>query len=312
MSPAVFLDRSCAIVPARGTRLKTFRDAIRTEDFVVTATLPLRPSTTREHIESYADQLKALVNGLQVGDNWQAEGHMDVLAAAGILLNRGVDPVVHLCCRDRNRVALQGCLLGAAALGVSSLLLSHGQKLPERFRGKVKGVFDTQPAQLFSLAQQFDSDSDGATDSQFLIGTPVPVIKPQEDWQAAQIHQRIESGVRFIQTRPCLNMTMLRSYMQGIVGLKLPHRAAFIVELPVLTSVQAAQVIKDSHPGVRIPGKLLRQVAESNDPLATGVSIAADALAQMTSIPGVSGVNILCDGEPGIVVDVVNAAGIRR
>ena len=298
-------------MPARGTRLKTFRDAIRTEDFVVTATLPLRQSTTREHVESYAARLKPFVHGLQLSDNWQADGHMDVLAAASILLNKSIDPVVHLCCRDRNRVALQGCLLGAAALGVSSLLLSRGQKLAKRFQGKVKGVFDTQPAQLFGLAQQFDSNSDGATDSQFFIGTPVPVIKPQEDWKATQIHQRIESGVRFIQTRPCLNMTMLRSYMQGIVELKLPHRAAFIVELPVLTSVQAAKEMQDSHPGVRIPRKLVRQVAASDDPLATGVAIADEALAQMASIPGVSGVNILYDGDPGIVADVVSSAGIR-
>ena len=156
-------------MPARGTRLKTFRDAIRTEDFVVTATLPLRQSTTREHVESYAARLKPFVHGLQLSDNWQADGHMDVLAAASILLNKGIDPVVHLCCRDRNRVALQGCLLGAAALGVSSLLLSRGQKLAKRFQGKVKGVFDTQPAQLFGLAQQFDSNSDGASGSKFLI-----------------------------------------------------------------------------------------------------------------------------------------------
>ncbi len=291
--------------------MKTFRDAIYSEDFVVTATLPLRPSTTRTQLQTDIEALKPLVHALQVGDNWQAEGHMDVLAVASISLQQGIDPIVHLSCRDRNRVALQSTLLGAAGLGVTSFLLSRGQKLPDALRGKVKGVFDTEPAQLLELAQRVGKKNDEAADSGFYLGTFVPVIKPSEDWRAAQVHQRIEAGVRFIQSRPCLNIAMLRSYMQGVVRLKLPHRAAFIIELPVLTSAKMAQEIQDLYPGVRIPNKLARQIAAAGDPAGTGIAIAADALSQMASIPGISGANILYDGDPVVVAAVVDAAGIR-
>jgi len=256
------------------------------------------------------EALEPVVHAVQVSDNWRAEGHMDVLAIASILLQQGIDPVVHLTCRDRNRIALQSCLLGAAGLGVSSLVLSRGQKLPDDLRGKLKGVFDTQPTQLFELAQKLGAGNDDLDNKGFYFGTLVPVIKPQADWRAAQIKQRVESGVRFVQTRPCLNIPMLFSYMKGVVRLKLPHRVAFIVELPVLTSAESAQEIQASHPGVRIPAKLVREVAAAGDPRRKGMEIAADALAEIASIPGVSGVNILYDGQAAIVADVVNTAGI--
>ncbi|MGI9236201.1 MAG: methylenetetrahydrofolate reductase [Woeseiaceae bacterium] len=291
--------------------MKTFRDALYSEDFVVTATLPLRPSTRAKQIRTQLDELMPLLHAIQIGDNWRAEGHMDVLVLACLALQQGIDPIVHLSGRDRNRLALQSSLLGATGLGVSSLILSRGLKLPDRLRGKIKGVFDTEPAQLFELAQQVGENSDELADRGFYLGMFAPVIKPSTDWRAAQIHQRIEAGVRFIQTRPCLNIAMLRSYMQGVVRLKVPHRAAFIVELPVLTSAGMAQELENLYPGVRIPNKLARQVAAAGDPESTGIKIAADALSQMASIPGISGANILYDGDPAIVVAVVNASGIK-
>jgi len=290
--------------------LKTFREALTSEDFVVTATLPLHPSSTGKEIREHIDTLKPLVTALQVGDNWQAKGHIDVLAFASIAFQHGVDPIVHLSCRDRNRLALQSSLLGASVLGVTSLLLSRGQKLPDALRGKVKGVFDTDPAQLFELAQQVGRKSDELDDSGFYFGTFVPVMKPPEDWRAAQIQKKIDAGARFIHTRPCLNIPMLRTYMRGVVRLRIPHRAAYIVELPVLTSAAMAEEIKDLYPGVRIPNKLARQVASAKDPVSAGIAIAADALSQIASIPGISGANILYDGDPDVVAAVINAAGI--
>jgi len=290
--------------------LKTFREAIHTQDFVITATLPIRQTTIRTQIQKHIDGLKPLVHAIQVGDNWDAEGHMDVLAIASLLLQQNIDPVVHLSCRDRNRLALQGSLLGAAGLGVTSLLLSRGQKLPERLRGRVKGVFDTKPAQLFELAQRIGKGSDELNDGGFHVGTAAPAMNPKEGWRAAKIHQRIDAGVRFVQIRPCLNIEMLRSYMHGIVGLKLSRRAAFIVDLPILGSIEAAQELRASHPGVRIPKKLISRIAVADDPRRAAIEVSAEALGQMASIPGLSGVNILYDGDPTSVADVINAAGI--
>ncbi len=236
---------------------------------------------------------------------------MHVLAAAGILLQRGVDAVVHLVCRDRNRLALQGTLRGAASLGVGSLLLSRGQKLPDSLRGKVKGVFDTEPPQLFELARRLGDEIDDLGKKGFFFGTPVSVMRPPEDWQALKVKERIDAGAGFLQTRPCLNMDMLRSYMRGIVSLKLSHRTSFIVEVPILTSPDIAVETKNAHPGIRIPDLLVGQVSASSDPVGAGIDIAADAIAEMAAIPGVSGVNLVYDDDPGLVSAVVEKAAIE-
>ncbi len=235
---------------------------------------------------------------------------MHVLAAAGIALTCGVDAVVHLGCRDRNRLALEGAIRGAAGLGVSSLLLSRGQKLPETLRGKVKGVFDTEPPQLFELARGLGDEIDELGGKGFFFGTPVTVMRPAEDWQALKVKERIDAGAQFLQTRPCLNIEMLQSYMQGIVSLKLSHRSSFIVEIPVPTSPEFVQETKRAHPGVRIPDQLVRQVSSSPDPVSGGIDIASQMLSLVAAIPGVSGVNLLYDGDPGVVASVVERAGV--
>lgn len=235
---------------------------------------------------------------------------MHVLAAAGIALTRGVDAVVHLGCRDRNRLALEGAIRGAAGLGVSSLLLSRGQKLPETLRGKVKGVFDTEPPQLFELARGLGDDIDELGRKGLFFGTPVTVMRPAEDWQALKVRERIDAGARFLQTRPCLNIEMLQSYMQGIVSLKLSHRSSFIVEIPVPTSPEFVQETKKAHPGVRIPDGLVRHVSSSSDPVKTGIEIASEALSHVAAIPGVSGANLVYDNDPGAVRSVIEQSGV--
>lgn len=288
--------------------MKTFRDAIRTEDLVVTATLPVTPNMKLAAIQAELESLQPLVHAVQLGDNWRAEGHMDVLALAAIALGQGIDPIVHVTGRDRNRIALQGALLGVAGLGATSVILSRGQKLPETLRGKVKGVFDTDPGRLFETARSIGEDIVSPSGASLYIGTFAPVMNAESDWRANKIVARLDSGVRFVQTRPCLNVKMLRSYMDGIVRLKIPQRAAFIVEVPVITSASMPQWIKDTLPGVRLPAELLRRVAKHEDPEQAGIAVAADALRQIATIPGVSGVNLLYEGSADIVAAVLSAA----
>ncbi len=289
----------------------TFRDAIRTRDFVVTATLPLRPGWGREQVHAHVDALKQHVHAVQIGDDARAEGHMHVLAAASITLRRDMDAVVHLGCRDRNRVALEGALRGAAGLGITSLLLSRGQKLPDALRGKVKGVFDTEPPQLFELARRLGAEIDDLEGHGFFFGTPVSVMKPSEDWQALKVRERIDAGAGFLQTRPCLNMNMLHAYMRGIVSLKLSHRTSFVVEIPILGSADAALETRNAHPGARIPDEVVRRLSSGPDPVDVGIEIASDMLSNVAAMPGVSGANLVYEDDPGLVASVIESAAVE-
>ena len=130
----------------------TFRQALRTRDFTLTAELALDAHSNRESIITQAAALADYVDALQVPDSITGEVHMAPLAAAAILREAGVDPVVHMNCRDRNRVALRADLLGAAALGVSSLLLMRGKEIPAEAKPNIKQVYDWGGRKLIAAA----------------------------------------------------------------------------------------------------------------------------------------------------------------
>ena len=126
--------------------MKNFRDAVRERDFVVTAECFLKPATDAESIRHQADLLHDHVDGIVLLDNQYGQIHMSTVAAARLLLDNELDPIVQLSCRNRNRIALLADLLGAAALGVNSFLLVLGRRVPKAIEPRPKAVLDMDAA----------------------------------------------------------------------------------------------------------------------------------------------------------------------
>lgn len=286
--------------------LNTFREAMRSKDFVITAEIPLGVATTAAEVRASIEALQPVVDAVQVGGDRAAVGHVDPLAIASIAIGLGVDPVLHMSCRDRNRIGLQGGLLGAALIGVGSVMLMQGQKLPDTLRGKVTGVFDTTAVQLIEMARNIGADSGLAGSMETYIGARVSAISPSQDWQANKVEKMVSAGAKFLQTSPCLNMRILKAYVDRLIALKITHRASLLVDVPLLSSAQMATDIKESRPGSRIPKKIVRTLAAAKDPGADGYRICRDAIIELKSIPGISGVNIFYVGDSDAVVRLVN------
>lgn len=289
--------------------MKTFRRAIRENDFVVSAEPLLSPNLTAADVRHHIETLRPDVDAIQIGDNRAAQAHMSPLAVAAIALSLDLDPVVHVTCRDHNRLALQSLMLGASALGVSSLVLARGQKVPAELRGKVKGVFDTTVIQLLQMAQIVGNNTNAEN---FFVGSYVPVIKPKAQWTAAQVVERISAGSSFLQTRPCLNVKILRTYMQRVVAQKLLHRVAFVVEVPLLSSTAMVEQIKTGSPGSLLPQRLINRVVNAANPAAEGITLLGEVLTEILDIPGIAGVNIVYDGEPEKVLEALRAASLGK
>lgn len=287
--------------------MRTFRDAIRQRDIVVTAELSLRPATTSAEIKAAAQVLAPVVDAIQIGDDHSAVGHMSPLAAASLVLECGVDAIVHFSGRDRNRIALVADLLGAAALGVTTVLLNRGEKFSDDVVVRSKGVFEVNAAQLTKLARKIGSENTLVPDPGFHIGSSITVFKPAEDWDAIRVSEKTDSGVKFLQTQPCLNANLLREYMQKLVERKLTHRAAVVVEVPLLTSAKSAKSLKAAYKAATVPGDVINRIVESDDPVAEGITVCAEMITKARNIPGISGVNILHDGDPQNI-----AAAIRQ
>lgn len=289
--------------------MKTFRDAVRCKDFVVTAELPLGADQTMKDLLDHLAVLRPVVDAVQVGCGEGVDVEIAALAAASIARESGVDAIVHLSSRDRNRIALQNDILGAAVLGATALIPRRGEKLPSTLRGRVKGVFDTKAVQLLTIARRVGENSK-FVEGDMLLGCLVSAFRPKEGWNAKLVKEKLDAGAGFIQTRPSVEIDIVRDYVSRLVSLRLTHRAAVIVGVPLLTSAAAARTIGDRHPGVTVPDVIIGQLAEAEDPRAEGVQLLAEMLGELASLPGVSGVAILDGTDCRAVAEAIEVSGV--
>lgn len=287
--------------------MNSFRQALRTSDFVVTATLNLNAAVTRNRIENDLATLRNFVDAVQVGDNRNIEGHMSGLAIASIAREANVDCVVSLSCRDRNRIALQADILAAAALGVTSLVLVRGDKLPKSDQRKTRGVFDVTAVELIELARAIGNAESLVSPPGFCIGSRVVAFDPDADWQAGRIREKIEAGCDFFQTQPCLNAGACTTYLARLIKFKFLHRVSVMVEVPLLTNAAAISAIKQAVPGAAIPNAIVERIDRAKDPVTEGMEVAAEVIQVLRNTPGVAGVNITHDGDVKNIVAVIDS-----
>ena len=288
--------------------MKTFRDAVRTSDFVVTAQLPLRPGTTVEDIAQNLAALQPFIDAVQIPDNTSTEPHMSPLAAASFALRAGIDPLVHLNCRDRNRIALQSDLMGAAALGVTSLILSRGEKLSAAHKQRTKGVFDIGAQRLLATARAISANPRLIAPPGFFLGSNVTVIDPPDDWSAEGLDSKAGAGSKFVQTQPCLDVAVLRKYMAALVARKRLERVSVIVQVPLLRSLDAAREMQGMRRPLLISQELLARLEQTADFARQAELICVEVIGALTAVPGVAGVNLLFMNDPGDAARVLGSA----
>ena len=292
--------------------MKTFHAAIRTQAFTLTGQLKLADGTTPAELLEQAELLRPYVDAVQVTDNPSGLVHMSPLAAASLLLQAGIDPIVQLSCRDRNRIALQSELLGAAAIGVSSLLLQRGDKLPKDYQPKTKQVFDIGAKRLVGAAKAIQQDPRLANAEKLFIGTIALAFDPAVNWKPSALLGRSDAGARFIQTQLCFDVDALRRYVRKLSAAKLTHRVHVIVSLGTLPSADAARWLQQNLRGSVMPKAVIERMEQARDPEQEGISICAELLQQVAEIPGVDGANVVTPGDLETVPAAIQASGLRE
>jgi len=294
-----------------GYPLKTFKDAVRQKDFAISAELYLRPETDAEALRIQAAVLKDSVDGILLTDNQYGQLHMSPIAAASILIGYGVDPIVQLACRNRNRIALLSDLLGAGALGVSSLLLVAGERAPEAFKPKPKQVLDLSAADLIRIATTMKSDENLRNNPDFFVGSVATPVLPKPTWKAKQLREKIDAGAQFVQTHICMDVRILRGYLKHLVANKLIQRTSVIGAVAVLGSAEDERWLRTHRPNTMVPADVVERLERSSDPREEGVQICAETLKAMREIPGLAGVNIMAARDLSTIPEVIRAAGLH-
>lgn len=289
--------------------MKTFREALQRNDFTLTAELTLRRDSTSRDIAKQADLFRGKVDGIQVTDNPLAWVHMSAVSAASLLLQNDMDPIPILSCRDRNRIALQSDLLGLRALGVTSLLLMRGRRVPKKHALHASTVFDLSGLELIAMANAMNEEIDGQVPS-FLIGTGTKVHRARKGWQAEPLQARAQAGAQFVQTQLCYNRQILRHYMDRLIQARATWQYSVVVSLTPFPSADTARWMKEQMSDSKIPMGIIRRLEQAKDPEAEGVRICAEAMQEISEIPGISGIHLLSTGSPELLVAAIDAAGL--
>ncbi len=293
------------------TPLRKFREALQSQEFSISAELTFRREYTISDVHRQVDTLAGLVDGIQVTDNPWSWVHMSAVSAASMVLQKGIDPIPMLSCRDRNRIALQSDLMGLRAMGVTSVLLTRGQKVPDDHQVSARTVLDTTGLELVAMAAELNNDPSLGPNEDFFIGTGAKVFRPPIEWPAEKLIERVDAGARFLQSQFCFNPDIIREYMEALVRLKLTWKCAVIVSLAVLPSVEAAMWLKKEIRQAKIPIPLIERLKSAADAELEGIKICSELIQEISEIPGVSGINLMTTGNPESIPAAIKASGLR-
>lgn len=291
--------------------MQTFRNAVRSKDFVTSAQIFLQPESSAAMISEQARLLHGHVDGVMLTDNQSGQLHLSPLAAASMLLANDVDPIVQLSCRNRNRIALLAELLGAAALGVSSLVCVRGNRVPEGFDPRPKAVFDLTAAELIEIASKMKADERLPALPDLYVGSVITPHSPEPGWQPRKLTEKADAGAQFVQTHVCMDPDMLRGYMKHLVAAGLTRRLSFFVTLAIFSSADDARWLRDSMPNHRIPEELILRLDQAADSEQEGIRICAEQMQQLADMPGINGVHLIATRQLQAIPAVVAAAGLN-
>jgi methylenetetrahydrofolate reductase (NADPH) len=300
-----------------GREIHGFEQACRSDNLVVTVEVAPPDSADPEVLIKRASHFTGLVDAINITDGAGANCHMSSAAGAAILAVRGLIPVLQISCRDRNRIAVQGDLLGAAALGVRNVLCLTGDDVSQGDHPQAKPVFDLDSVSLLQIARNMRDRGAflsgrklDVAPNLFLGATANPFMPPFRD-RIANLEAKIDAGAQFIQTQFCFDVAMFADFMREVRARELHRRATIIVGVGTLSSTKALRRMAERVPGIHIPDDLIQRIARAEDQRAEGKRILVETINALTEIEGVGGVHLMGYRNEGVLADAIVEAGLR-
>jgi methylenetetrahydrofolate reductase (NADH) len=290
------------------------QDKLAAKRFVITAEVTPPVSADRNELLAKALPLKGLADAVNLTDGAGARAHLGAVTAAAMLVEQGIEPILQITCRDRNRIALQSDLLGAAAAGVRNLLMLRGDDPSAGDQPDAKPVFDLDARGLLETARRLRDQGELPTGrkiggrADFFLGGADNPIDPPPGWEPKSLQAKIEAGAQFVQTQFCMDSGVVRRYVERLAEFGLADRIYLIVGIVPPRSAKSARWIKDKLYGAIIPDALIVRMDRAGDPAAEGRRICLDLLRELSEIPCVAGCHIMAPNNDAAVPEVIRAA----
>jgi methylenetetrahydrofolate reductase (NADPH) len=297
----------------------SLRERLASGGFAVTAEISPPRGASTSKITKTAESLKDWVDALNVTDNQGSNVRLASWAGSLAVLAAGLEPVMQMTCRDRNRIALQSDLLGASALGIRNVLVMTGDHPKFGDHPGARPVFDLDSVQLlWTLRTMRDQHVllsgrklDPAPDC--FLGAVENPFAPPVPFRAERLGKKIAAGAQFVQTQFVFDVPAFDRWLAQVRDLGLHEQCGILAGVGAVRSVRALEYMRDHVPGVEVPDDVDRRLraVPPEKQTAEGVKVAAEIIQQLAEIPGVAGIHLLVAGNEQAVPDILQSAGVR-
>jgi methylenetetrahydrofolate reductase (NADPH) len=285
-------------------------------DFVVTAEITPPVSTDPAEFLTRALPLKGLATAVNVTDGAGAKVHLSSLAAAHFLVQNGIEPIVQMTCRDRNRLALQGDILGAEALGIRNMLMLAGDDPKLGDQPEAKAVFDLDSRSLLAMAERMrrtgtlPSGTPIAGKLSIVLGAADVPIDPPAGWEPRGLRAKLDAGADFVQTQFCMDVGVVRRYAARLMEAGI--RAPILIGVAPIPSARSARWMREKLFGTLIPDALVARLEAASDPKREGRKICVEVLRALAGTPGVAGAHIMAPMNFAEIPAVIEESGVTQ
>jgi len=293
-----------------------FERVLRAGQFAVTTELDPPDSADPEEVYRRARVFDGYVDAINATDGSGANCHMSSLAVCALLTRVGYAPVMQISCRDKNRIAIQGDILGGAAMGVCNLLCLTGDGVQAGDHPQALPVFDLDALTLLETARtlrdehHFLSGRKITHAPRVLLGAAENPFADPIEWRAERLAKKVAAGAQFIQTQFCFDVPLLRTFMNRVEDLGLLDKVFILVGVGPLRSAKSAEWIRTRVPGVHIPDEVVKRLAGASDGGLEGRRLCIDLIQEIRTLKGVHGVHVMAYRQEETVAEIIQRSGV--
>ncbi len=291
---------------------------LRAGQFAVTAELSPPDSADPMDVFERAAIFDGWVDAINATDGSGANCHMSSVGVCSLLTRVGYAPVMQISCRDRNRIAIQGDVLGAAAMGVANILCLTGDGVQCGDHPEAKPVFDLDCMATLEILRDMRDNSRLASGRkldkapEIFLGAAANPFAPPFDFRPLRLAKKIAAGAQFVQTQYCYDIPLLQNYMARVRDMGLHEKCFIMVGVGPLASGKAARWIRSNVPGVHIPDDVIARLEGATKQKAEGQQLCVDLIQQIREIEGVAGIHLMAYRQEEAVAEIISRSGVLR
>ncbi len=293
-----------------------FERVLRAGKFAVTTEIAPPDSADPEEVYERGRVFDGCVDAINVTDGSGANCHMSSISVCSLLTRLGYAVVTQISCRDRNRIAIQGDVLGAAAMGSANILCLTGDGVQAGDHPQAKPVFDLDCMSLLELIRtmrdesHFQSGRKLTSPPRVFLGAAANPFAPPFDFRPLRLAKKVAAGAQFVQTQWCYDLDLLKQYMQRVRDMGLHEKVFILVGVGPLASAKAAEWIRTNVPGIHIPDDVVKRLRGAEKQKLEGRKLCIELIQQVRDIEGIAGVHVMAYRQEEAVAEIIDRSGV--